>query len=196
MSDNHTPDKTGIGFTEIFIGFIVIGLLSSMFLGSSKSSNSSNDASNTGFSPQECNYLTSFGLPTNAYHQQEGEDYICIADFLEVGQADNTGNESNLDFGVEGTASQITDVYLRAIYGNKSSSAAAREKFIDASKELITRTTNHPIPNKLLQAIKKGKEYQGTIDDKKITLEINPRYNYSKGKASGYGYAHQLTIYY
>lgn len=57
MSDNHTPSKKGIGFTEIFIGFIVIGLLSSMFLGSSKSSNSSNDASSTGFSPQECNYL-------------------------------------------------------------------------------------------------------------------------------------------
>lgn len=147
--------------------------------------------------PKECNYLKSVGLPTNAYHQLDGEkDYICLADYLEVGAMDKTGSESTLDFSVEGTATTINNVILRAMYSNQSSNEQARKKFIKASTTLVSKITGKPMPAKLLAAMKNGKATKQTISGKTVNLEVNPRYNYANGKSKGYGYTHILTISY
>lgn len=183
---NVKPKKT-LGSLTFIIGLGLLGIFLWIFFDLSTPPNSSTVTSNTAFSPKECDYLTDQGFPTNSYHRQDEDNYICLSNYIDIGEADSTGIESTMDYAVEGTSKDITDIYLRGSYTNQSSQPVAQQIFLTSSKSLILQITGQQIPQELMHAIKEGKKFKGNINGKKIHLE--------RLKHAGYGYTQVLTVF-
>ncbi len=183
---SNSKTKKTLVSGRVIIGVGILGIFSWIFLGTNTSSDS--NLVNTAFSPTECDYLSDQGFPTNTYHRQDDDHYICLSDYIDIGKVDSTGIESTIDYAVEGTSKEIIDIYLRGSYRNQSSQREAQQKFIKMSTSLILQITGQQAPQKLMYAIKNGKEFKGNINGKKMHLE--------RWEHAGYGYTQVLTIYY
>ena len=134
---------------------------------------------------QACELLSEVNLATRGWINEYDESYGCSSDYKEIGSGSPLAN--NLAYYVEGNIDSVFQVYLTLNINDKKSAGLAQKELITVSQLLCQRTTGSKLPQKLIDAIRKGKNESQKLGNATIEIE---RQNWPTGR----GYEVKLII--